>query len=528
MNQNKIFKLDLRNLILALAIFGVLITLSNAMYSIYHVQRDLLINKTMESNRVYAEKLAQTTDTFLDSAIHQLEFSAATISTIIDDDAALARETNRLQTQSEMFNSVVVVNSDAVITSISPADIPVKGIKMTSDDGLQSLRAQKPLVTEPFVSPAGNYLTSISYPIFDKNNRYRGFVAGSIYLNNKNIISALLGQHNYLDESYLYVVDRTKTLIFHPEHERIGEKVANNPAINSVLTGKTGTLDIVNSKGIEMLAGFAPIKNTGWGIVVQRPKQASLDELNNQMLKVFEHSLPVGVITLITIWIAAYLISRPLWQLAQSVKHMGGNYSVNNIFQIRSWYFEVAHLKDAIIASYGILNQKIDKLHNDSHTDPMTGLLNRRGLFSSIEVYEQNRQPLAIFAIDIDHFKQINDTFGHDLGDKVLVELAKLMQSLARKNDTICRSGGEEFLIFLEDITLSQALDIAERLRKQIHGHFIPRVGHVTASIGISHWPDNGASINDAIIKADKALYQAKANGRNRTEVHSQDIALSS
>ena len=196
-------KINLRKLILLLCVFSVVITLFNSFYSIYRVQRELIISNTIESNRVYAEKMAEMTDAFIESAMSQLEYSAQYLSTKMDDDTALTTEVDRLRAQTNSFNSVVVVGADGVIVSISPENLRIKGVKLKSERSLQSLKAQRPLITDPFVSPAGNYLTSLSYPIFSADGEYLGYIGGTIYLEKKNILTTLLGQHGYKDGSYL-------------------------------------------------------------------------------------------------------------------------------------------------------------------------------------------------------------------------------------------------------------------------------------------------------------------------------------
>ncbi|MFZ5839356.1 MAG: cache domain-containing protein, partial [Pseudomonadota bacterium] len=258
-------KLNLRKLILILCVFSVVVTLLNAFYSIYRVQHNLIISNTMESNRVYAEKMAEMTDAFIDSAMSQLEYSANTLRTKMADPDVLEEEVNRLRTQTDYFNSVLIVNAEGVIVSVSPEALQVKGMRLSGKRFLQSLHSQAPKITDPFVSPVGNYLTSMSYPIFSESGEYLGYVTGTIYLEQKNILKTLLGQHSYKDGSYLYVVDQNHTLIYHPDKRRIGQKITNNDAINAVVEGQKGQQDIVNSLGIEMLAGYAPVNQSGWG-----------------------------------------------------------------------------------------------------------------------------------------------------------------------------------------------------------------------------------------------------------------------
>nr|WP_321459990.1 sensor domain-containing diguanylate cyclase [uncultured Vibrio sp.] len=511
-------KLNLRKLILILCVFSVVVTLLNAFYSIYRVQHNLIISNTMESNRVYAEKMAEMTDAFIDSAMSQLEYSANMLRTKMDDPDVLVREVDRLKRQTDYFNSVLVVNSEGVIVSVSPETVQVKGMRLTSERLLQSLHAQAPKITEPFVSPAGNYLTSLSYPIFSENGEYLGYVSGTIYLEQKNILNTLLGQHSYKDGSYLYVVDQNRTVIYHPDKRRIGQKIVDNDAINAVIEGNKGKLDIVNSLGVEVLAGYAPVIRSGWGIVAQKPKDITLSVLDHQMWNVFLKTLPIGALTLLLIWVSSVFISKPLWQLASAVKNFENHSSSeNDLTQIKPWYFEASYLKRSFLSAMNMVSNTIDQLQLDTLTDAMTGLLNRRGLDKAVENLREQNTPFSVLALDIDYFKKVNDSFGHDAGDALLKSVATLIQDQARKGDVVCRSGGEEFIVFLTKTELEQAFLVAERVRQSIESQEFSTVGHVTISAGVSHWNGANEPINAALKNADDALYQAKHNGRNQT-----------
>ena len=131
----------------------------------------------------------------------------------------------------------------------------------------------------------------------------------------------------------------------------------------------------------------------------------------------------------------------------------------------------------------------------------------------------REHQPIAFVMLDIDHFKRINDTFGHHQGDEVLQKLATLLLSYTRVGDIVCRYGGEEFLVVLPDVTADIAYQIAERWRTSFIGlatHLEHMQGKVTISGGISEFPLHGSNTEELISAADKALYHAKQTGRNR------------
>lgn len=155
-------------------------------------------------------------------------------------------------------------------------------------------------------------------------------------------------------------------------------------------------------------------------------------------------------------------------------------------------------------------------------TDTLTRLMNRRGitvsLIDAMAQAERYDHPLAIAMADIDHFKMVNDTHGHEAGDKVLVEVASLLSEALRMPDKVGRYGGEEFLVVLPHTTLTQAKKIAERMRVAV-GEWAFKYGGksstVTISIGLTQYR-KGEDLEQLLSRVDQALYQAKAAGRNK------------
>jgi diguanylate cyclase (GGDEF)-like protein len=163
-------------------------------------------------------------------------------------------------------------------------------------------------------------------------------------------------------------------------------------------------------------------------------------------------------------------------------------------------------------------NQQLSQL---SVTDRLTGLSNRLKLDQTLEAEFQRSQrtgaSLSVILTDVDHFKSVNDTHGHQTGDEVLVGIANLLKAGARQIDVVGRWGGEEFLLVCPDTDADSAKAVAERLRQAISTHAFPAVGQKTASFGVATLQAED-SITALIARADKALYQAKAAGRNRVE----------
>ncbi len=520
MNFKSIAKMDLRRLILALTIASALISLANTLYASYQVQRQQLIDATLQRNHAYATKLAASTEDFFDSVQQQLGYAAQVVAGDFNDRQFLAAETERLFLQTDSFNSIAVINNQAEVLATSPQSLNLVGKKLETQGVMEAINGRKPLISQPYLSVAGNLVIFISHPVVDPHGNYLGAIAGTIYLKHENYLNRLLASHFYEDGSYLYVVDQQRRLIYHPLNERVGTTVEGNAAIEEVIAGITGKKQLVNSQNTEMLAGYAVVPASGWGIVAQRPRKNTLAALDALMLQVLFNSLPVAAISLLFIWWCARLIARPLKQLASGARTMDKPETADEIQRVHSWYYESSELKKAMLLGIGLLQKNINRLRQDAQTDPLTGLGNRRTLDHALQTWQLEKTPFSVMSLDVDHFKKVNDTYGHDVGDRVLQQLAQHMRECARERDVFCRVGGEEFLILLPRTAQNVAQQVAERLRQQIEQADMSPVQNVTISIGIAHWPGSSADIARVLKIADEMLYQAKRQGRNRVEVH--------
>ncbi|MBU2181254.1 MAG: GGDEF domain-containing protein [Gammaproteobacteria bacterium] len=185
-----------------------------------------------------------------------------------------------------------------------------------------------------------------------------------------------------------------------------------------------------------------------------------------------------------------------------------------------------------VMVAYGIfaitsyMEETELRLKGEALHDPLTGLLNRRGMLETIRTclsYLQRKQhPAALLMIDLDYFKKINDSLGHDVGDLVLVEVAEVMALQLRESDVLARFGGEEFLLFLPQISEEQSKIVAERLLAAVSQLDLPvlkpSAQQLSISVGIAHFDDQ-YDFATQLKRADQALYKAKDLGRCRIEV---------
>ncbi|WP_205953414.1 sensor domain-containing diguanylate cyclase [Pantoea stewartii] len=510
---------DLRTLIALLVIISIVITLANNLYATWRVQRMVLIDSTLEANRAYAAKLASTSEVFFRLAQSQLHFSANVLGKDFDNEELLKTEVNRLREQTDSFNSVAVVDENGTVRAISPESLTLTGMHLTSDASREALQTRQPMISKPTVSAANNLLIFVSWPIWNSQGHYLGYVGGTIYLKKKSILNALLGEQFYRDGTSVFVLDSNNQVLYHQNRQLVGKTIPPLLSDRERQEKDNGSLVLTETDKPTRLAGYAIVPTTGWMVVALKPVDATLQPLSGLILKVLKHSVPFALLTLLVAVILARMIAMPLWQLARKASKIDGQSASNDIGGIHAWYFEAAQVKRALLTGIGLVQDKIGRLSSEAQTDPLTQLLNRRGLNAVLDYFQTLQQPFAVLALDIDHFKNVNDNWGHDVGDRVIQQVARTLQQSARKQDIVSRNGGEEFLMLLPDTSLADAEAIAERIRLSIAGEAVENVGNITLSIGVAEWSARRVPLETSLKRADDALYQAKNAGRNCTVV---------
>ena len=191
----------------------------------------------------------------------------------------------------------------------------------------------------------------------------------------------------------------------------------------------------------------------------------------------------------------------------------------------------------SLLGAMGVLgtlvNLRMQKPHVLSANDGLTGLMNRRAFEDrwSGEVARARRygRPISVAAIDIDYFKQFNDTHGHAAGDIALQYVARVLRNQVRGGDFVARMGGEEFMVALPETNTAAAMRVAELLREAVANNPIPLPGHrepvpLSVSIGVASWPDHGGEVSRLLDRADDRLYEAKLAGRDQVKGPQQRV----
>ncbi|MDH1548444.1 MULTISPECIES: sensor domain-containing diguanylate cyclase [Pseudomonas] len=515
-SPRKVDRLHLRWLILIFVMVSVLATLANSLITAYRVQQDALIEHALESNRAYAAKVASSIGEFLQSAHSHLRFSADELGKHWGNAEVLRAEAIRLQRQDTDFNSIAIIDATGRIKEAYPDRMQIKGSTPHSPVADEFLAARRPVVSSAYMSAAGNLVVMISQPIFGPSGEYLGVIGGSVYLQKQSALHTLISRHFHHEGTFAFVADSQRQLLSHPEEQRIGEKLGWSKTVDAALRGESGSMAVENYKGVPMLAGYAQVPDADWAVVAQQPREISLAPLKVLMRDMVLGMIPASLLGLLMIWFGAVLISRPLQQLSKIAAQLSASDATERLKGIRTWYSDAAAIRRAMLVGVELLQVKIGRLNEEARTDPLTGLANRRVMTDSLARLDASLRNYCVLALDIDFFKKVNDTYGHDIGDVALKHVAEILRISSRANDLVCRAGGEEFTVVLPDTDIEAARVIAERIRQSIANHPVPGVGSMTVSIGVAG-NGRGKPCSQTLLKhADEYLYEAKHSGRNR------------
>ncbi|MHC8344753.1 sensor domain-containing diguanylate cyclase [Pseudomonas sp. RT6P73] len=357
------------------------------------------------------------------------------------------------------------------------------------------------------------------------------------------IVDAAVQRKDMTPEVEALIVDHDGKVLY-PE-SLMGQHVPNMPQARENHSDTAGW-SVGNGYLTSVVAVPTPSStDLAWYIAVRQPLDIALQPARILFYKL----LVLGVIAAIVFGLVAYYLalylSRPIEQLAKSAKQVQNqqpgatfprDHSVREIAQLgqslqgmtqsllgkeRELQEANASLEATVAQRTAALTQANADLLKLATHDALTGVYNRRRFDEKLDecnlLFQRTGRPFALLFIDADHFKQINDTHGHAIGDEVLHQLARLIQDNTRATDFVARYGGEEFAVLLPEVEEPESPEIvAEKIRAAISTATFATVGHVTVSIGIGLAESSDSNTTALIKRADQQLYQAKWSGRNR------------
>ncbi|MDI9243827.1 diguanylate cyclase [Marinobacter sp. CHS3-4] len=404
----------------------------------------------------------------------------------------------------------------------------------------------------------------VAVPLTSSDGGFLGVLGAHLYLDwVAGIGESLLAPMQERLQSELIVADKEGKVLIGPEGS-LGSTL-NQSLIEAAQSDKPGYMTTrtglkTQANGEDYLVGYSRMQDHdeyasfNWLVLVSKPAEEAFlpaRELRNTL--VISGAL-VAIVLILFASTMARRTTRPLLQMAHEADNLDPD-NPSTLIQLRDDYQEVkvlsSVLRDLIqrlaekTRQMNELNTNLEhrvaertteleeanrRLEETVRTDSLTGLNNRRFFFelghSAVKKSVRSGKPLSVIMFDADLFKKVNDTYGHAVGDKALIQLSEVAQNTVREIDLLARIGGEEFAILLEDSDEDAAAEVAERLRKTVNDSPVAlERGEVMLSIsaGVASFvPDRDNKLDDLLVYADKALYAAKSSGRNRVCRHSE------
>lgn len=517
--------IKLQVLISVLLLFVIISTVAIDWFISMNSYNKTMTNYHLDSNYTYVQKLKST-------ATHQLNYMTRNIATIGQDVGKHPYDQESLDEWLEAnirhFNALIITDPDGKIELISAnksfandAYLFEKGMQLEGATIEKALEKKEPYISQPDYILGEQLMTIISAPIFEHETKeHLGMIIGSIHMQSDNVLKCIFGEHKYTDESYVFATDAVGNLIYHPNEQRLGEDVSENEVVQQALAKKDGSQKVINTEGNEFFASYTYLDTADWAIVVQTPTEIIQQPIRELFWRIVMLTVPFLIVILL---ISSFIVSRitkPLNTLANfSAKTLKDERIQDDLKDIRinTFVYEVQLL-------YSQLKEHLSMLNKQVTLDGLTQIYNRREFDLRLEGFMREQTAFSLIMLDIDHFKKVNDTYGHVVGDEVLQYLAKTMQNMIKGKGECFRYGGEEFAIILKGKSAAEAYEIAESLRETIANENSPTGKPIYISLGIAQCKTGEQSIQALVEKADTALYESKSTGRNKTTIYNDEL----
>jgi len=440
-----------------------------------------------------------------------------------------------LQSVREKFSAyreLVIVNMIGDPLVSNRAEVPVVNLP---PQWLQELEGGKPIIGPPYNDPVlGRRVITLAEEIKSSENRRLGILATKIDLGSLYQIF----KHRLVEGADELYLANTKGEIIVASSSFL-DRINRSAFVAGVLDADTrfpdNPTEYTSRHGHQVLGLGVRIPNTDWSVVAEIKKADAYAEI----VRMGELTTLIVVLLLVAMGLFAYLLGhsivKPLQRLSgEAGKVASGNLQVDIPVQGNSEISYLTQVFNHMVASlqrgqeeisqaHEALIEKNRELHQLSITDSLTGIFNRKHVMDLFDMEFIRTQrygtPFSVLIADLDHFKAVNDTYGHLAGDSVLRSIAKAMVESVRACDHIGRYGGEEFVVVLPNTGIDGAMDMAERIRRKIRLVTFNNDGQefsMTLSIGLAVCHDDDNSVEAILKRADDALYRAKANGRDQ------------
>lgn len=541
-------------LILLVTLVVALVPVGFVGFHLHDTAWDNAWREIREKHQLLAQNLAPPLKNYVHDHRDLLEMLADSAGVMAASDATRAQ---RFLEQSlrklDGFKTLILLSADGELLAQTPASTTNVGtvnkystekcFLNTRQTGRWSVSSVKP---HPVTGKPSIFMAQ---PVYNEGGKLGGVLLGELQI---EMIEQLRQQVRFGQQGHSAIVDQNGHVIAHPNPVWMAEMrdISHWPIVQKMMAGETGVTSFYSPFiKADMVAGYTAVPEIGWGIMVPQPKS----EVAAQVNEIMRSNLLWGGIGVLLAILLGLIISRwitgPLNRLAgagrelmdsdlqgelpdvtgsspKEIRQLGTTLKalINNL---QDSHHQVRELNDGLQQKVDTATRQLretnERLEHAARVDYLTALANRRYFENSLSRALSRRSSdinnLCILLIDIDHFKQINDYYGHAAGDTVLSYVARMLESQMRSEDMVARYGGDEFVAYMRcehEIGLERAAQIRESLENCI----IPWSGktiHITASIGLYSKPlGDEIDVNQLLQEADNAMYKAKQRGRNQ------------
>lgn len=330
-------------------------------------------------------------------------------------------------------------------------------------------------------------------------------------------ITELLVRQSVPEGWLIAVLDRSGTIV---GRSREAERFVGSPGVPELREAMTqqseARLRIPTVEGIPTFAAFKPSERWGWGVAVGLHEATLYAEVKSMILRVaIGMALALGLGLVVALWLARRVLTT-----MRGINNAAKALSSGETFAAPAVQFREAEaLGDALQQA----SKAMEQVTFQSQHDALTQLPNRV-MFSEfaerqLGLAQRSGHGLAVIAIDLDHFKTVNDRQGHAAGDEVLIEAAHRIEQTVRSSDMAARLGGDEFMVLLSETDPAAALHTANRIVQALSQPYPSTPHPVTGSAGVALYPTDGKTLESLLVVADRAMYAAKGSGRARVEM---------
>lgn len=508
--------------ITALLLVTIVIILSVSFTLLYKQQLNDIEDQMVQTTKIADQFITNTVSTSLSSAFYISEKITA-----LPKDRIYSLFQHSVHS-TKLFQDIVLYDLEGNVIEqyLKNSDMDIRGNNFSHRPFFQAVAQDKSpyYISDFFQTSTNKNVIAISVGVYDQSQQLNGVLSLGVNLTEINEFDQL-NSISLSKDSYVYIVDRQGTVLQHPNTSLIGQKI-DNDTIHVPDSGEQSVSKVIhkNSSG-ESFVYYYPNKLTDWRIIGILPTLSIWKPIYQYML------ILTGILLLLMLallWFSTWMSAKflyPLLQLTEELKKVKIEKATPLDVHVHKDLQPLFKTYNSMLVSIYQSNQWMKE---QMHIDPLTGLYNRRYmnivLNDLLILGKECQQPFSILIFDIDHFKNFNDTLGHPEGDELLTALGEQLLRFFRENDKVFRTGGEEFMVLLQNCDKGHGFARGKKLSEYIStypfkGREAQPHGQITISLGIASYPEDGEDIEELIRKADQACYIAKESGRNRVSL---------